>query len=155
MKKLISVLLILVTLFACSCTSNEPKALTCTVDELMDKMSTVNAEGEMMPCIESRLENEFLITKSMYTEGFILIPTESAGVETIAFFKAAGSENAKLISDALDTYIKSTQTVQKDYNAENYTVSLNAKTYTEGEYVYLVMSPNQDRIVKLIGENLK
>lgn len=154
MKKIISFLIVIACLSAVSCTITN-KELSCSIDELFTKISAVNAEGELFAYDSQRLNDDLLITSDMYSEGYFEIPLESAGVETIAFFKATSKDNAAKIQSALDEFVNDTQTYQKDYNADNYAVACKAVTKTEGLYVYLVMSPNKDKITKVINDNLK
>ena len=55
----------------------------------------------------------------------------------------------------LETHVADVRNKQKDYNADNYQVALDAVVVKEGVYVYLVMSPAKDAIVKAIGDKLK
>lgn len=153
MKKFSALLLIAACVFSVACSGE--KRLGCTVQELMDKICTVNAEGEMFSNDEDSLSDDWGIEKALYTEGLFMIPKESAGVETVAFFVAKDAESAKTIKAALDRFVKFTQVEQKDYNADNYQVSLDAVTVAEGVYAYLVMSPAKDAIMKVIEDNLK
>ena len=155
MKKIIaSILLICIALTLAAC-QTEPKKLTCTVDELKTKLSAVNAEGDLMTYDSDRLADELVIKSGDYTEGFLLIPIDSAGVETIAFFVCADDAAAENVKLRLETKVSDTRTQQKDYNADNYTVAMAATVTKEGSYVYLIMSPNKDKIQKVIDENLK
>ncbi len=154
MRKALSLVLLLACLFAAAC-SSEAKELNCTVDELFAKINSANAEGEMYPYNADRLTDDLSITPELYSEGYFMIPMESAGVETIAFFKATNAANAKTIKSALDRFVNDTKVYQEKYNADNYAVACSAVTKTEGVYVYLVMSPKKSNIVKIINENLK
>jgi len=153
MKKVIAFILIAACLFSVACGGE--KKLACTVDELFEKICKVNAEGDMFANSAEWLADEYSITADLYTEGKFMIPEDSAGVETVAFFVAKNAESAGIIKTLLDTIVASTRVDQKDYNADNYQVALDAVTKTEGVYVYLVMSPAKDAIIKIIEDNLK
>ena len=153
MKKVIAFILIAACLFSVACGGE--KKLACTVDELFEKICKVNAEGEMFAYSADWIADEYGIKPDLYTDGRLMIPEDSAGVETVAFFTAKDAEAAKNIKALLDTIVASTRVDQKDYNADNYQVALDAVTKTEGVYVYLVMSPAKDAILKIIEDNLK
>ena len=152
MKKAIALILIAVCLSAVSCKAKE---LNGTIDQLFEKISKVNAEGELFAYDSDRLYDELLISNDLYSEGYFMIPVESNGVETIAFFKATNKENAKKLLDAFSTYIKDKQTYEEQYNADNYEVAKKAVAKSEGLYVYLVMSPNKTAVFDVINDNLK
>jgi len=154
-KRIISAILLTALVFAlASCAASE-KTLTCTLDELKAELSKVNAEGELIPFDEDRLADDIVIKSGDYTEGFFLIPVNSAGVETIAFFVCADSKAAENIKLRLETRVTDIRNQQKDYNADNYEVAMNATVVQEGKYVYLIMSPKKDALLKVISEKLK
>ena len=159
MKRTISVILLAACVFACVFASacgdgSSEKKLGCTVNELFDKITAVNAEGDMFPYDADRLA-DLGISADLFTEGRFMIPEDSAGVETVAFFTAKDAGSANKIKAALDTFVSDTRIDQKDYNADNYQVALDAVVKVEGVYVYLVMSPAKDAIIKVIEDNLK
>lgn len=151
---LCAVLVSLSCLFLASC-ALEKKILTCSMDELFTQIAEKNAEGELYPYSAERLEDDIQISPNLYTEGRLMIPMESPGVETIAFFKAADEDAALKIKAALDKFVNDTKVYQEKYNADNFAVASSAVTKMEGVYVYLVMSPAKTNIVKVINENLK
>ncbi|MDL2287367.1 DUF4358 domain-containing protein [Eubacteriales bacterium OttesenSCG-928-G02] len=154
MKKLLSILLIscvLLTLTACG----SEKTLNGSIDDLFKKIEEKNAEGAMYACSAEVIEEDFLIKESYYSEGRIIKPEDSAGVERIAFFKANSAENANLISKALKKHIEDVKQEEKNYNADNYATASNAEVTKEGLYVYMVMSPNKAAITEVIKANLK
>lgn len=153
-KRTLSVILVLALALAFTACGSEKK-LNGTVDELKAAVSAVNAEGELVPYDEDRLIDDLGIKSSEYSEGFYLIPINSAGVETIAFFVCADSASADSLKLKLETHVTDVRNKQKDYNADNYQVALDAVVVKEGVYVYLVMSPAKDAIVKAIGDKLK
>lgn len=156
MKKLVSLLLVVICLFsAVSCGGSKEKVLSISVDELLEKLVSANAEGEMYSYSASLLADELGITEDLYTAGKFFIPSESAGVETVAFFTASSAENASKIKDALDSYIARVKNVQEKYNADNFEVAKAAVAVKEGLNVYLVMSPSKDALVKIINDYLK
>ncbi|MBQ6043340.1 MAG: DUF4358 domain-containing protein [Clostridia bacterium] len=153
MKKALALLLVLGCVFCAACAGSEKK-LACTMDGLFDMICQVNAEGDMFPRSADRLE-ELGIPADSFKSGKFMIPEESAGVETIAFFEAVDGDRANVIKAALEAYVNATRVEQKDYNAENYQVALDAEVVKEGNYVYLVMSSAKEAILKIINDNLK
>lgn len=154
-KRIISAILLTALVFAFAACAKAEKTLTCTVDELKAELSKVNAEGDLIPFDEDRLADDIVIKTGDYTEGFFLIPMNSAGVETIAFFVCADSKAAENIKLRLETRVTDIRNQQKDYNADNYEVAMNATVVQEGKYVYLIMSPKKDALLKVINEKLK
>lgn len=154
-KKIITAILLTAVIFSlASCTAAE-KSLTCTLDELKSALSSLTADGELFPYDEERLADDVAIMSGDYTEGFFCIPLNSAGVETVAFFVCADDAAVDKIKTRLNTYVNDTRNYQKDYNADNYQVALDAEVITEGKYVYLVMSPKKAELKKAISDRLK
>ncbi|MBO4861223.1 MAG: DUF4358 domain-containing protein [Clostridia bacterium] len=153
MKKALALLLVIGCVFCSACAGSEKK-LACTMDGLFDMICQVNAEGDMFARSADRLE-ELGIPADSFKAGRFMIPEESAGVETIAFFEAVDGDQANVIKAALEAYVNATRVEQKDYNAENYQVALDAEVVKEGNYVYLVMSSAKEAILKIINDNLK
>ena len=153
MKKALALLLVIGCVFCAACAGSEKK-LACTMDGLFDMICQVNAEGDMFARSADRLE-ELGIPANSFNAGRFMIPEESAGVETIAFFEAVDGDQANVIKAALEAYVNATRVEQKDYNAENYQVALDAEVVKEGNYVYLVMSSAKEAILKIINDNLK
>ena len=150
-KRIISALILtLIALSLVACGGSGEKVLNGTVDELKTALSAANAEGDLMPYDADRLADDIVIKSTDF-----LTPINSAGVETIAFFVCADSTAASNVKLRLETYVTDTRNQQKDYNADNYQVALDATVVQEGKYVYLVMSPNKDALLKVIGEKLK
>lgn len=157
MKKIIASLLVLLCIFSVACDGEQikEKVLSISVDELLEKLVTSNAEGEMYSYNSSRLADDLGITEDLYTGGKFFIPIESAGVETIAFFTATSEENAAKIKSALESYIGRVKNEQENYNANNFEVAKAASAIKEGLNVYLVMSPSKDALIELINTYLK
>ena len=153
MKKALALLLVIGCVFCAACAGSEKK-LACTMDGLFDMICQVNAEGDMFARSADRLE-ELGIPADSFKAGRFMIPEESAGVETVAFFEAVDGDQANVIKAALEAYVNATRVEQKDYNAENYQVALDAEVVKEGNYVYLVMSSAKEAILKIINDNLK
>ena len=97
-------------------------------------------------------------------EGSLFICLDGAHVDGHNYAASAAQKGAAAIvaSREIDVpegttvvYVTDTRNQQKDYNADNYQVALDATVVQEGKYVYLVMSPNKDALLKVIGEKLK
>ena len=94
MKKALALLLVIGCVFCAACAGSEKK-LACTMDGLFDMICQVNAEGDMFARSADRLE-ELGIPADSFKAGKFMIPEESAGVETIAFFEETVTQFGKL-----------------------------------------------------------
>ena len=157
MKKIIASLLVLLCVFSVACGEEaaKQKVLSVTVDELLEVLTTSNAEGEMYSYNSSRLADNIGISEDLYSAGKFFIPVESAGVETIAFFTATSEENAEKIKASLEGYISRIKNEQENYSASNFEVAKSAVAVKEGLNVYLIMSPSKDALISLINTYLK
>ena len=107
MKKALALLLVIGCMFCAACAGSEKK-LACTMDGLFDMICQVNAEGDMFARSADRLE-ELGIPADSFKAGRFMIPEESAGVETIAFFEAVDGDQANVIKAALEAYVNATR----------------------------------------------
>lgn len=146
------ILILIVSLVSCQETE---KTLSVSVTELGEKVEEKMASETVADYDAALLLDDLGIASSLYTEYFYKVGSSDASVEEVAFFKAADEESATTIMQKLQSRKASTESTQKDYNAENYDIAVNATVETDGLYVYMVMSANRTDINSVIADSFK
>lgn len=146
------ILILIVSLVSCQETE---KTLSVSVTELGEKVEEKMASETVADYDATLLLDDLGIASSLYTEYFYKVGSSDASVEEVAFFKAADEESATTIMQKLQSRKASTESTQKDYNAENYDIAVNATVETDGLYVCMVMSANRTDINSVIADSFK
>ena len=131
------------------------KTLSVRMIELGEKVEEKMASETVADYDATLLLDDLGIASSLDTEYFYKVGSSDASVEEVAFFKAADEESATTIMQKLQSRKASTESTQKDYNAENYDIAVNATVETDGLYVYMVMSANRTDINSVIADSFK
>ncbi len=153
-KTLCAVMILILIVSLVSCQETE-KTLSVSVTELGEKVEEKMASETVADYDATLLLDDLGIASSLYTEYFYKVGSSDASVEEVAFFKAADEESATTIMQKLQSRKASTESTQKDYNAENYDIAVNATVETDGLYVYMVMSANRTDINSVIADSFK
>ena len=153
-KTLCAVMILILIVSLVSCQETE-KTLSVSVTELGEKVEEKMASETVADYDATLLLDDLGIGSSLYTEYFYKVGSSDASVEEVAFFKAADEESATTIMQKLQSRKASTESTQKDYNAENYDIAVNATVETDGLYVYMVMSANRTDINSVIADSFK
>ncbi len=90
--------------------------------------------------------NDTGINPETFAEGFWVCEDTGNSAETVAVYKAISEEEGENIRTLLKNKLTSLQNQYKDYNADNYQMSLKAVVGGEGVYAYIVISPNVESI---------
>lgn len=155
MKKTLCALMILILIVSLVSCQETEKTLSVSVTELGEKVEEKMASETVADYDATLLLDDLGIASSLYTEYFYKVGSSDASVEEVAFFKAADEESATTIMQKLQSRKASTESTQKDYNAENYDIAVNATVETDGLYVYMVMSANRTDINSVIADSFK
>ena len=155
MKKTLCALMILILIVSLVSCQETEKTLSVSVTELGEKVEEKMASETVADYDATLLLDDLGIASSLYTEYFYKVGSSDASGEEVAFFKAADEESATTIMQKLQSRKASTESTQKDYNAENYDIAVNATVETDGLYVYMVMSANRTDINSVIADSFK
>lgn len=143
MKKII-VLFLAAALLLCSCTSD----FTVNVAEAGAAMADATGYTWLEYDIDS-IYNDTGISADMYVSCFFawLLEASVGNCACVALFEAADRQTALQIEEYLNAYLTDTQLTQKNYNADNYQLTLNAELYTEQNYVVLSIAPDNSVVL--------
>lgn len=103
-------------------------------------------EGASFEMPAEMVYNDTGIDPASFEQGFWLCEETGVIAENVAFYVANSEEDANAIKDLLNNKLTSMQNQYKDYNEDNYNLTLNAVIGGNGVYVYLVISPNVDAV---------
>lgn len=143
MKKMFFVLLA-VSLLLCSC------AGSFTVDVKEAGAAMADATGfTWLEYDGDSIYNDTGISEDMYTQGFFawLLEASVGNCACVAVFEAENAEKAEEIEKYLQAYLTDMQLVQKEYNADNYQLTLNAELKTDGNYVVFSVAPDNTVVI--------
>ncbi len=143
MKK-ICALFIVAALLLCSCSSS----FTVNVKEAGAAMA--DATGYMwLEYDADSIYNDTGISEDMYVSGFFawLLEASVGNCALVAVFEAKDKQGAEVIEQYLSAYLTDTQLTQKDYNADNYQLTLNAELFVEQNYVVFSIAPDNSVVV--------
>lgn len=150
MKKII-VLFIAAALLLCSCTSS----FSVNVSEAGPDMADATGYDWLEYDADS-IYNDTGISNDMYVSCFFawLLEASVGNCACVAVFEAADKDSVSVIEEYLNAYLTDTQLTQKDYNADNYQLTLNAKVIVDQNYVILSIAPDNDAVLNAF-ENAK
>lgn len=143
MKKTFFVLLA-VSLLLCSC------AASFTVNVEQAGAAMADATGyKWIEYDADSIYNDTGISEDMYVDGFFawLLEASVGNCACVAVFEAADTEKAQEIERYLQAYLTDMRLVQKEYNADNYQLTLNAELKVDGNYVIFSVSPDNTVVI--------
>lgn len=143
MKKMFFVLLA-VSLLLCSCGGS----FTVNVKEAGPAMAEATGYAFLEYDADS-IYNDTGISEDMYVSGFFawLLEASVGNCACVAVFEAADAEKAEEIETYLQAYLTDMQLVQKEYNADNYQLTLNAELKVDGNYVVFSVAPDNTAVI--------
>jgi len=150
MKKII-VLFIAAALLLCSCTSS----FSVGVSEAGPAMADATGYDWLEYDAES-IYNDTGISEDMYISCFFawLLEASVGNCALVAVFEAKDKAAAEEIEKYLAAYLTDTQLTQKDYNADNYQLTLNAELSVDQNYVIFSIAPDNNGVINAF-ENAK
>lgn len=150
MKKIFALLILTLLLF-CSCTS----AFTVDVKETGAAMADATGFVWLEYDADS-IYNDTGISENMYVSCFFawLLEASVGNCALVAVFEAEDEQAADEIEKYLEAYLTDTQLTQKDYNADNYQLTLNAELFVDQNYVVFSIAPDNNAVIDAF-ENAK
>lgn len=149
MKKLIALLLAAVMVFPLSACGQKKIAydVAATADKLVQ---TISFEDEMSELPESMLPKLYNIEEQTLTAAKVYVST-GATAEEVAVFEAKTSNDAKTIENAAKARIEKQKNSFRDYVPEEMPKLENPVIVTEGNYVILCVSNQNDKAKEIIN----
>ncbi|MBQ3195620.1 MAG: DUF4358 domain-containing protein [Clostridia bacterium] len=99
--------------------------------------------------------NDVGVNPESFEKGFWLCEESGNSAETVAVYVAKSDAEGENIRTLLNNKLQSLQNQYKDYNADNYNMTLNAAVGGTGVYAYIVISPNVASVKSFIENAIK
>ncbi|HHX73218.1 MAG TPA: DUF4358 domain-containing protein, partial [Clostridiales bacterium] len=90
-----------------------------------------------------------------YEEAVALVPEEAISGEMLFMFKAKDEAAADRIAKQVETYFTSAKNQMRDYIPSEYAKMEKGAVTKTGQYVWLAVSAEQDKVVEIIKANIK
>ena len=143
---------ILCTLMAVMCMGTA--ALTgCGSDSNSSTANSANsaAAAQTNESVEAKIEKIIGISADSYTKAKVYVSSSGGTAEEIDCFEAKDADSAKAIADTLTARVESQKKVFENYVPEEMTKLNDPVLVTNGNYVYLCLSNDNDKAKEIIG----
>ncbi|MBQ7944233.1 MAG: DUF4358 domain-containing protein [Lachnospiraceae bacterium] len=101
------------------------------------------------------LMNYYGIDASLLEEYVFSMSEDAASAETIVVMKAKSSSDVESLSASLQVVVDEKRNEMENYLPEQFAIVEKAEVETKDNYIWLVISENEDTIKKIIEDGLK
>ena len=127
---------------AAAAQTNESVDVTGVADKLKDELAELD---------EAKIEKIIGISADSYTKAKVYVSSSGGTAEEIDCFEAKDADSAKAIADTLTARVESQKKVFENYVPEEMTKLGDPVLVTNGNYVYLCLSNDNDKAKEIIG----
>ena len=127
---------------------------TASVDvtAVADKLKNgIEFKDELAELDEAKIEKIIGISADSYTKAKVYVSSSGGTAEEIDCFEAKDADSAKAIADTLTARVESQKKVFENYVPEEMTKLNDPVLVTNGNYVYLCLSNDNDKAKEIIG----
>ncbi|RGH70566.1 DUF4358 domain-containing protein [Ruminococcus sp. AM31-15AC] len=122
--------------------------VTAVADKLKDG---IEFKDELAELDEAKIEKIIGISADSYTKAKVYVSSSGGTAEEIDCFEAKDADSAKAITDTLTARVESQKKVFENYVPEEMTKLNDPVLVTNGNYVYLCLSNDNDKAKEIIG----
>ena len=133
---------------AAAAQTNESVDVTAVADKLKDG---IEFKDELAELDEAKIEKIIGISADSYTKAKVYVSSSGGTAEEIDCFEAKDADSAKAIADTLTARVESQKKVFENYVPEEMTKLGDPVLVTNGNYVYLCLSNDNDKAKEIIG----
>ena len=133
---------------AAAAQTNESVDVTAVADKLKDGLEF---KDELAELDEAKIEKIIGISADSYTKAKVYVSSSGGTAEEIDCFEAKDADSAKAIADTLTARVESQKKVFENYVPEEMTKLNDPVLVTNGNYVYLCLSNDNDKAKEIIG----
>lgn len=133
---------------AAAAQTNESVDVTAVADKLKDG---IEFKDELAELDEAKIEKIIGISTDSYTKAKVYVSSSGGTAEEIDCFEAKDADSAKAIADTLTARVESQKKVFENYVPEEMTKLGDPVLVTNGNYVYLCLSNDNDKAKEIIG----
>ena len=143
-------------LTGCGSDSNSSTASSANesvdVPAVADKLKNgIEFKDELAELDEAKIEKIIGISADSYTKAKVYVSSSGGTAEEIDCFEAKDADSAKAIADTLTARVESQKKVFENYVPEEMTKLGDPVLVTNGNYVYLCLSNDNDKAKEIIG----
>ena len=123
-----------------------------------DIFASIQADVDLISPVEMSddfLENYYGIDLSLVDSYVCSMSEEATSAETVFIVKLTDSQNSDAISSCVSMVKDDKAAEMQDYLPEQYDIVEKSTVSTSGDYVWLVISENADKINSIIEESIK
>ena len=133
---------------AAAAQTNESVDVTAVADKLKNG---IEFKDELAELDEAKIEKIIGISADSYTKAKVYVSSSGGTAEEIDCFEAKDADSAKAIADTLTARVESQKKVFENYVPEEMTKLNDPVLVTNGNYVYLCLSNDNDKAKEIIG----
>ena len=111
----------------------------------------IEFKDELAELDEAKIEKIIGISADSYTKAKVYVSSSGGTAEEIDCFEAKDADSAKAIADTLTARVESQKKVFENYVPEEMTKLNDPVLVTNGNYVYLCLSNDNDKAKEIIG----
>ena len=131
-----------------STASSANSAAAAQTNESVDVTAVADKLAELD---EAKIEKIIGISADSYTKAKVYVSSSGGTAEEIDCFEAKDADSAKAIADTLTARVESQKKVFENYVPEEMTKLNDPVLVTNGNYVYLCLSNDNDKAKEIIG----
>lgn len=133
----------------------DPPGVALNPNELYAKIKEqVSLPEDMTSRNSTDLDIRYGIDTNNATDYVFMANSTSYFVDTIAIFKVENTEHKKDIAEKLTTIKTQAMNSMNNYDAEQYKIASDGKVEISGNYVFLVMSKDTQKVLDIIKNNI-
>ncbi|MDO5563648.1 MAG: DUF4358 domain-containing protein [Eubacteriales bacterium] len=148
--KLLSIFLLCLLLISC----NKKEETNITLNEIYNKITKEVALDEAITMPDSYLQNNLGIPTNELKEYIYSISDNPYSAETIIIINTSGYDKVEELKDTLNMVIENIKFEIENYNKEEYDYVYASKLKQKNDYLYAVLSRNEEEILKIIEDNI-
>lgn len=152
MKKLISIVLLIVLVLTLSACGGKKEAKSVNLSEVLAKFSF---DGEMMALEVTDLLDLYGIAAEDVKQHAATVNTSGIDCDEVVLVEAANADAAKRVKTALDNRYQAKLNETENYLPDEFAVIKTCSVTTNGNYVAMIVAPNAADMVKVYNESFK
>lgn len=132
-------------------TKEEDKKITSMFD-MYEEISAQVGLDDLMNLDSDTLENYYMISSALYSECAAFQSEDVVVPEIIMFIRAKDKNSAGTLKQILQDFKQMKENELQTYSPEGYEQVKNGEIIVNGNNLYLVISPDKDKIINIINQ---
>ena len=154
MKKIISTFISVIIIATCFVACGKKESDVTATELLSAAVESGVSFDELEEVEKEKISFYFEISEETYDEFAGKIAGSAASADEIIIFKAKTKDDVNEIKDALNSRLEKRKTDFKSYSTVEYEKLNSSQVYTNGNYVYLIVSKDNATVQSAIKEKM-